>query len=119
MPLTVGQEEVIERLYWQLQSAEDMGEVILETIQDLAFSLFSHMNTDHTADKYFSAVNCFLVLSSVRPDGQFKMAGEITQVIAALVYCNRTAMLNHAQGIMGEQKIGLKKQVVIPTKELY
>jgi hypothetical protein len=118
MPLMVGQ-EVIKKLYGQLQTAEDMGEDILEYIQDLTFSLFLHMNMDYTADKYFSVVNCFLILLSICPDGQFKMVGEITQVIAALVYCNWTAMPNHAQGIMGEQKIGLKKQVVIPTKELY
>jgi hypothetical protein len=69
---------------------------------DLAFhracyTLFAHRRhqypTSRVLDKFFSPVNAFVVYISIREDGTFKKAGDMTQGFAALIYAIRTTMV--------------------------
>ncbi|THH06229.1 hypothetical protein EW146_g9679 [Bondarzewia mesenterica] len=96
--LTDAQKTCAAQLYEALDTDVD-SPIISARLHALSLSLFGHEKQDHRADKYFSAVSCFLVLASFRNTGQLKFPSEITQIIAALVYCNRTTMLLEAEHI--------------------
>ncbi|THH13339.1 hypothetical protein EW146_g6867 [Bondarzewia mesenterica] len=102
-PLTEQQKTNAFTLYDALNNGADL----FHHIHALTFSLFAHIKTDHHQDKYFSAVNRFLVLASLHPKGHFKQASEITQIIAALVYCNRTTMFYESEQLVASQNMSI------------
>lgn len=103
-PVTEEQTHSLGALHNALLCQGDAS-VVDKCVQDATCSLFSHIKQNVLADKYFSPVNCFLVLSSLKMDGNFKKASEITQTIAALVYANRTAQLNEMYNVAVREKI--------------
>lgn len=64
-------------------------------VQNLVFSLFAHKRQPKQHSRWFSPINCFIVLYSVTKTGDFERANEITQTLAHLAWCGRSALLLH------------------------
>jgi hypothetical protein len=66
------------------------GELAENTIQkcllELLLSLFTHLPTGRE-DKFWSPILRFIVLYSIKKDGRWLDARQITQVFAALLFC--------------------------------
>jgi hypothetical protein len=90
-PLTPAQTSNAEKLLDDLRMQANDGQ-IESHIHALLYSLFAHIPTDYKEDKYFSPINRALVLMSIRDGGAWLAAGEITQIIAAMVYSIRSTM---------------------------
>ena len=107
-PLTVDQQSNAKLLHKALKDG-DPNDAVRTILHRFAFSLFGHTKSDYRDDKYFSPVNRFLVLASLHPKGHFRLASEITQIIAALTYNIRATMLHQCQVIMAVQKININQ----------
>lgn len=106
MELTKSQKRNALALYHALHKPETKTS-IRDCIHTLSYSLFSHVQPNNMADKYFSAVNRFLVISSMQLVGSFKRASQITQIIAALMYSIRTTMLHESEILMHTHDISI------------
>jgi hypothetical protein len=66
-------------------------------VLDLLISLFTHLPS-RSDDKFYSPIHRFLVLFSLRKDGQWLAGRRITQLFAALLFCGREvtmALMHH------------------------
>ena len=61
-------------------------------ILELLVSLFTHLPSG-TDDKFYSPIIRFLVLFSLKKNGQWLPGRRITQVFAALLFCGREIMM--------------------------
>ncbi|KAJ7732860.1 hypothetical protein B0H16DRAFT_1769910 [Mycena metata] len=86
---------LVSSLFRQLEGVETdiTDDDLITAVHETILSLFSHLKTDNQADKYFSAVSCFAVLTSFKPNGGMRRASTITSQLMRLVYCNRAAQL--------------------------
>ncbi len=67
-------------------------------------SLFSHIKSDNTLDKYFNCVICFAVISSFHAEGKLKKIGTITSDLMKLIYANRTSQMTEIREILKADK---------------
>nr|GAT42288.1 predicted protein [Mycena chlorophos] len=74
-----------------------------QAVQDVLLAFFTHMPTGRTTNKFYSALLCFLVFSSIRKDGALKLANSITQTIAHLVFAGRGALMLEIERVLGEE----------------
>jgi ammonia channel protein AmtB len=82
-------------------------EKVIHLIHLMSYALFSHQPTTPQEDKYYSAVIRYLVIASLTEQGHFLAAGNITQIIAAIVYCIRSTMLYQMHVLMAERGVRL------------
>jgi hypothetical protein len=82
-----------------LKAALDDGSPMADLVshyQKACYVLFAHhqhiYETSRDLDQFFSPVICFLVLSSVREKGDFRLPSVITQVIAHIMFSIRATM---------------------------
>jgi len=61
-------------------------------VLDLLVSLFTHLPSG-SDDKFYSPIHRFLVLFSLRKDGQWLAGRRITQLFAALLFCAREVIM--------------------------
>jgi hypothetical protein len=61
-------------------------------ILDLLVALFTHLPSGMD-DKFYSPIHRFLVLSSLKGNGQWLPGRRITQIFAALLFCGREVMM--------------------------
>lgn len=61
-------------------------------ILDLLTSLFTHLPSG-SDDKFYSPIHRFLVLFSLKADGQWLAGRRITQLFAALLFCGRQVIM--------------------------
>jgi len=61
-------------------------------ILDLLISLFTHLPSG-SDDKFYSPIHRFLVLFSLKADGQWLAGRRITQLFAALLFCGRQVVM--------------------------
>lgn len=61
-------------------------------VLDLLVSLFTHLPSG-SDDKFYSPILRFVVLSSLRKNGQWLAGRRITQLFAALLFCGREVMM--------------------------
>lgn len=86
----------------ELEMGEERQSSLIENpvqrcILDLLVSLFTHLPSG-AEDKFYSPIYRFLVLFSLKKDGQWLSGGRISQVFAALLFCAREvvmAMMHH------------------------
>lgn len=65
-------------------------------------SLFSHINRDHSLNKFFSAISCFSVLLSFKHNGQMLRPTQIKSYLNHLIYANRTCQLTEMRNLVEE-----------------
>jgi hypothetical protein len=72
-------------------------------ILDLLISLFTHLPSG-SDDKFYSPIQRFLVLFSLKSNGQWLAGRRITQLFAALLFCGRQVImaLMHQYVIKGD-----------------
>jgi hypothetical protein len=84
---------------------------LLNYFQAACFSLFAHhqhqYETTQDLDQFFSPVICFLVLSSVREKGGFKLPSVITQYIAHIMFSIRETVFNEIKNKSKQEKISV------------
>jgi hypothetical protein len=61
-------------------------------ILDLLISLFTHLPSG-SDDKFYSPIHRFLVLFSLKENGQWLAGRRITQLFAALLFCGRQVVM--------------------------
>lgn len=61
-------------------------------ILDLLISLFTHLPSG-SDDKFYSPIHRFLVLFSLKANGQWLAGRRITQLFAALLFCGRQVVM--------------------------
>lgn len=61
-------------------------------ILDVLVSLFTHLPSAHD-DKFYSPIYCFLILFSLKANGEWLAGRRITQLFAALLFCGRQVMM--------------------------
>lgn len=68
-----------------------------ERYHTLCYKLFAHVRGEYAAtkllDKFFSAVNCFVVIQCIQGSGAVLKSSAMTQILAALMYSVRSSML--------------------------
>jgi hypothetical protein len=68
-----------------------------ERYHTLCYKLFAHTRSQYAAtkslDKFFSAVNCFVVIQCIQGSGAVLKSTAMTQILAALMYSVRSSML--------------------------
>ena len=94
-PLHESQVGRLQVLKTALGDETSMADLIL-LFQAACFSLFAHhqhmYETSRELDQFFSPVICFLVLSSVRERGGFRLPSVITQYIAHIMFAVRSTV---------------------------
>jgi hypothetical protein len=65
---------------------------VQQCVLDLLISLFTHLPSGADG-KFYTPIYRFLVLFSVRKDGQWLAGRRITQLFAALLYCGRQVIM--------------------------
>ena len=63
-----------------------------QAILGLLISLFAHLPSG-ADDKFYSPISRFLVLYSLKKDGQWLAGRRITQLFSALLFCGREVMM--------------------------
>lgn len=77
----------------QLSSLSSLVEnPVQQCVLDLLISLFTHLSSG-SDDKFYSPIHRFLVLFSLRKDGQWLAGRRITQLFAALLFCGREVIM--------------------------
>lgn len=75
------------------QPAGDLFEnPVQRCVLDLLASLFSHLPSG-TDDKFYSPIIRFLVLFSLKKNGQWRSGRRITQLFAALLFCGQEVIM--------------------------
>lgn len=91
-------------------NGDDLG-TIDKAFHVACYTLFAHERHQypaiHTEETFYSPVMLFLVLYSLRADGSFRIASQITGICAALEYSIRATMLVKIQAISNEKKISV------------
>lgn len=88
-----------DALLVKLRAALDTNDHVLidSALHEACFSLFAHERHQYSVSsalgKFYSPVNIFVVFQSLRINGSFRLASEITGICAALEYCIRATML--------------------------
>jgi hypothetical protein len=84
---------------WESEEAEVMetqSNIVKSSVQrcvlDLLISLFTHLPSG-SDDKFYSPIHRFLVLFSLKKNGQWLAGRRITQLFAALLFCGREVMM--------------------------
>jgi hypothetical protein len=74
----------------------DIDEITESPIQahllELLLSLYTHLPSGGD-DKFWSPIIRFIILYSIRTDGRWIPAGQITQIFASLLFCGRLLMM--------------------------
>ncbi|KAJ7243682.1 hypothetical protein C8J57DRAFT_1525442 [Mycena rebaudengoi] len=96
-------------------------------VQAVVLALFTHHKDNSTDEydkgKFSSAVNCFIILTAFKPDGQMHPTSTITSQLMKLVYVNRAAQLfemkrlRRSQGINVYEALENVKQNLIDRRE--
>lgn len=75
---------------------EERSDLITNPVQscvlDLLVSLFTHLPSGKD-DKFYSPIYRFVILFSLKKNGQWLAGRRITQLFAALLFCGRTIMM--------------------------
>lgn len=102
----------IRDLKARLEAECSMGELIA-CYQKACFSLFAHhqhkFETSRDLDQFFSPVICFLLLSSVKDTGGFKLPSVITQYIAHIMFAIRATMFSEVRRKANIEKISISE----------
>ncbi|KAH9477263.1 ATP-dependent DNA helicase tlh1 [Psilocybe cubensis] len=95
----------------ELRAKLDGGDkkLIDEAYQKACYSLFAHERRQYPISsklrKFFSPVILFVVFYSLRANGSFRLASEITGICAAVEYCIRATMLFEIERISEESNV--------------
>lgn len=114
-PLDRSQEAALHKL----RSTLDANDPILvdQSFYQVCYLLFAHEQRQYAVsshlDEFCSCVNVFLVYSSMRLDGSFRVAGDITAICAALEYCIRGTMLVKITTKSKEENVSIFSYVAI------
>lgn len=77
--------------------------------QKTCYSLFAHERRQYPISsklrKFYSPVILFVVFYSLRENGSFRLASEITGICASIEYCIRATMLFEIERISDESNI--------------
>jgi hypothetical protein len=86
-------EDLEENEQENMEARPDLVEnPVQRCILDLLVSLFTHLPSG-TDDKFYSPILRFLVLFSLKKNGQWLAGRRITQLFAALLFCGREVMM--------------------------
>jgi hypothetical protein len=91
-----------------------INDKVQPTLHALLYARFTHIPTHLEDAKYFSAVNCALVLMFLREGGVWLTAGKIMQLIAALMYLIRSMMLCQMHQLAMSQSEWVFKYILHP-----
>ena len=100
-----------QRVFTGLEHEVD-ATIMLSLIHTLALSLWAHIKPSHKQDKYYSPINAFIALASVKPNGEIKQGSDISQIIAALMYSGRTVLLWEMELLASQQDISMHQYVL-------
>lgn len=98
VPLSVEQKAACDRLYLSIEEKETPA-CIHALIHSLSFLLFTHTKIGNV-DKFFAPLTRHLVLSSITAEGDFLKTSVISQKVAAMIYCGRSAVFYQIQSVM-------------------
>lgn len=66
--------------------------VIQPKLRDLLYSLFTQLPGPQAKGRFFSPIFRYLILASFGDDGKWSVANNITQDIAAFLFCGRLTL---------------------------
>lgn len=114
-PLADAQKLVLNKLRAKL-NGENLG-AIDNAFQMACYTLFAHERRQYPSigavEMFHSPVTLFLVLYSVRADGSFRLASQITGICAALEYAIRATMLVEIEATSIQMDISAFESVYI------
>jgi hypothetical protein len=88
-----GDDEGLELEPEENQARESLVKnAVQRCVLDLLISLFTHLPSG-LDDKFYTPIYRFLVLFSLRKDGQWHAGRRITQLFAALLFCGRQVIM--------------------------
>ena len=110
--LSRSQVDVLKALAAALQDSQSDNERLMVHFERAVQCLFCHLKTEYpetaSGSRFFSPICSFVVLHCLNKEGRIQPASNVTQLIAALMYCGRAAVLWHV----------VRQQEADPSKSL-